>query len=154
MVKNLAEWSRAVRERDEKCRHCGTDQDLHAHHVLPKHSHPDLRLDLSNGITFCYRCQKREHEKNRPTRLRTERPRKKTLLKRLAEMESQASQVAALKLRIHELSQLVKHLEAKLLAQTLDPLQVKLTPGARPNIVINGRKRRLSLREISWLNIP
>ena len=69
-------------------------------------------------------------------------------------MESQASQVAALKLRIHELSQLVKHLEAKLLAQTLDPLQVKLTPGARPNIVINGRKRRLSLREISWLNTP
>ena len=88
MVKNLAEWSRAVRERDEKCRHCGTDQDLHAHHVLPKHSHPDLRLDLSNGITLCYRCHKREHEQKRKVRVRGENPRKSTLHKKIDELQA------------------------------------------------------------------
>jgi len=91
MVKTLVEWSKAIRERDKKCLHCGVDQDLHAHHVLPKHSHPDLRLELSNGITLCYRCHKKEHERKRPVRVRSENPRKTTMQRKMDELQKRIS---------------------------------------------------------------
>ena len=50
----LARWSKAVRERDDyTCQVTGI-RDVErnvAHHVAPRSRRPDLRLELSNGIT-------------------------------------------------------------------------------------------------------
>ncbi len=64
-VKNLAEWSKAVRERDGRCLDCGAAFGLVAHHVQPKSTHPELKLDLSNGKTLCAICHL-QHHKNHP----------------------------------------------------------------------------------------
>ena len=51
-------WSNAVISRDKAtCQHCGaTGVQLHAHHVKPYSTHPELRNDVANGITLCYAC--------------------------------------------------------------------------------------------------
>jgi hypothetical protein len=85
----LADWSRQVRERDGRCMDCGSVEDLHAHHIKPKSTHPDLKLDVANGKTLCYRCHKQEHERARSTRIRAKAPHRKTMLKRIAELELQ-----------------------------------------------------------------
>lgn len=81
----LSEWSRQVKERDAVCKHCGTAEDLHAHHVVPKSVAPDLALDVSNGIALCYRCHKRAHEGARLPRSRSDRPQRRTLQAQLAD---------------------------------------------------------------------
>lgn len=95
----LANWSRTVRERDGRCLDCGSVNFLHAHHVLPKCTHPDLKLELSNGRTLCYACHKREHERNRPVRPFREqgaiKPRRKTLELKIAALEEQVKVLTA-----------------------------------------------------------
>lgn len=56
-------WSRAVISRDKAtCQHCGaTDVQLHAHHIKEFAKHPELRWDVSNGITLCFRCHEKVH---------------------------------------------------------------------------------------------
>lgn len=51
-------WVNAVLSRDKAtCQHCGaTGVELHAHHIKSYKDHPDLRFDLDNGITLCYKC--------------------------------------------------------------------------------------------------
>lgn len=52
-------WRYDVYLRDGfACRHCGDDRggNLHAHHVKAFADHPDLRLDVDNGITLCEPC--------------------------------------------------------------------------------------------------
>jgi len=51
-------WSKSVMERDHyTCRWCGRKGgDLHAHHVRPFRDFPELRWELSNGITLCKPC--------------------------------------------------------------------------------------------------
>lgn len=53
-----AKWQNAVISRDNGvCQDCGaTNIELHAHHIKPYKSFPDLRYDVSNGITLCYKC--------------------------------------------------------------------------------------------------
>lgn len=87
-MKNLPEWSKAVKARDKKCQECGTDKDLHAHHIIPKAERPDLTLDLSNGKALCYRCHKQEHERNRTVRIRSENPHKATIAARLKALDA------------------------------------------------------------------
>lgn len=82
-------WADAVKARDGKCLDCGSVKDLHAHHVKPKSTHPELSLDVSNGKTLCYSCHKAEHERNRPPRVRSARPSRKTLERRIAYLEKQ-----------------------------------------------------------------
>jgi hypothetical protein len=55
-----AEWRRAVFERDDyTCRTCGArGVRLEAHHIKPYASHPELRLDVSNGIALCKGCHR------------------------------------------------------------------------------------------------
>jgi hypothetical protein len=53
------QWAYDVKMRDEFfCHHCGDDSggNLQAHHIKPFATHPELRLDLSNGITVCEAC--------------------------------------------------------------------------------------------------
>lgn len=58
-------WSTMVKERDgNKCTRCGSIYELHAHHVHSYKSHPDLRYEVSNGITLCAVCHRIEHRNN------------------------------------------------------------------------------------------
>ncbi len=58
-----AAWSRAVISRDKAtCQRCGaTEVQLHAHHVKPFVEFPELRWEVKNGITLCYKCHWSEH---------------------------------------------------------------------------------------------
>ncbi len=58
------QWRYDVMLRDRfTCRHCGDARggNLHAHHIKPFATHPELRLELSNGITLCKVCHKKVH---------------------------------------------------------------------------------------------
>lgn len=52
------EWRRQVLVRDDfTCQMCGArGGKLHADHILPYSSHPELRLSLENGRTLCIPC--------------------------------------------------------------------------------------------------
>jgi hypothetical protein len=95
MPSKLQEWSSKVKARDGKCMSCGSLNDLHAHHIKHKQSHPELMLDLSNGKTLCYRCHKAEHELNRPLRIRSNRPQRRTLEKRIAYLENFITEITS-----------------------------------------------------------
>ena len=58
-------WAAQVLLRDNAtCRHCGiSDVKMHAHHVLPWKQYPDLRTDVSNGLTLCVKCHRAVHSK-------------------------------------------------------------------------------------------
>lgn len=60
-------WRRAVFTRDDfRCRRCGKRSgDLHAHHIKPWKTHPDLRLDVNNGITLHEECHRLTHREMR-----------------------------------------------------------------------------------------
>lgn len=97
----IRQWSKEIRDRDGKCLECGRTEDLHAHHIKPRSTHPELSFELSNGKTLCYGCHKAEHERNRPVRVRSNKPQRNTL----------ARQNAYLLLRIEELKREVKLLK-------------------------------------------
>lgn len=131
-AKNLANWAEEVKERDGKCLHCGTDQDLHAHHKKPKSTHPELALDPDNGMTLCYRCHKAEHERMRAVRVRGEhKPRRKTLERKIAKLEST---VSALQSRVGDLAKKLAHSEREVIAALSAPKDrwvVGVTPRPR-----------------------
>ena len=61
----LREWVKKIKERDNySCQVCGKDvkygapQNCQAHHILDKKNYPELRTDVNNGITLCYRDHK------------------------------------------------------------------------------------------------
>jgi len=55
------EWRKSVKIRDEwKCKKCGTEKYLHAHHIIPWKNNELKRFDLDNGITLCRSCHKKE----------------------------------------------------------------------------------------------
>jgi len=67
-------WRREILKRDDfkcvecgleqgKCDHCGQSVFLHAHHIKPVSTHPELRFTLSNGMTVCRTCHAKEHKK-------------------------------------------------------------------------------------------
>lgn len=50
-------WSTAVFSRDGgKCQHCGSSEHLQAHHIKSFSEFPELRWEVSNGLTLCYKC--------------------------------------------------------------------------------------------------
>jgi 5-methylcytosine-specific restriction endonuclease McrA len=59
--KEYKDWRMSVFKRDFfRCQKCSTGNSrknkLHAHHIKPKSKHPDLILDIDNGITLCSNC--------------------------------------------------------------------------------------------------
>lgn len=63
--KEYEEWRFKVFERDKfSCRLCRDDQggNLEAHHIYNYSEHEELRLEVSNGITFCEDCHKEFHK--------------------------------------------------------------------------------------------
>lgn len=57
-------WSTMVKERDGKCTECGSVYDLHAHHIKSFKEYPDLRYDVTNGITLCADCHRKWHKEH------------------------------------------------------------------------------------------
>jgi 5-methylcytosine-specific restriction endonuclease McrA len=67
-------WRRDVYERDGfACQLCGDNRggNLNAHHIFAYAAHPDLRVNLDNGITLCELCHDRLHHK--PDSIRNKR---------------------------------------------------------------------------------
>lgn len=61
------DWRNAVLERDNyACQKCGDSQggNLRCHHIKPFSTHPELRFEVSNGITLCHVCHELEHFKS------------------------------------------------------------------------------------------
>lgn len=57
-------WRFDVFSRDLfTCQECGDAKggNLRAHHVKPFASHPELRFDVSNGVTLCDPCHDKKH---------------------------------------------------------------------------------------------
>ena len=51
------EWQNQVKERDgHTCRRCGFESNLHAHHIKPVKTYPELAFDIDNGLTLCGNC--------------------------------------------------------------------------------------------------
>jgi len=59
----LLQWRKAVKERDNyTCQMCGANDKMTvAHHKQPFALFPELRYDVSNGITLCYDCHEKLH---------------------------------------------------------------------------------------------
>lgn len=59
--KEYIDWRKAVFERDNySCVWCSKRGGiLHADHIKPFSTHPDLRMELSNGRTLCVPCHKK-----------------------------------------------------------------------------------------------
>jgi hypothetical protein len=51
-------WVNAVVNRDKAtCQHCGNSNvELHAHHIKSYKEFPELRFDVANGLTLCFKC--------------------------------------------------------------------------------------------------
>ena len=57
-------WRENILRRDGfVCRRCGKmipKHLLHAHHIKSQTNHPELKYRLSNGITLCFECHRKE----------------------------------------------------------------------------------------------
>ena len=55
-------FKKQVLKRDNKtCQKCGSNENLHVHHILSFINHVDKRYDIDNGITLCKKCHQQEH---------------------------------------------------------------------------------------------
>lgn len=59
-------WRNFVFERDNfTCQHCGDNKggNLQAHHIKSFADYPELRFEVSNGLTLCKPCHDKHHSK-------------------------------------------------------------------------------------------
>lgn len=51
------QFRRQVQVRDEfHCQKCGSNSNLHVHHILPWILYPNFRFHPHNGMTLCQSC--------------------------------------------------------------------------------------------------
>jgi len=63
--REYSEWRRQVFERDGfACQECGSNKEIHPHHIKLFSEHPELRYDVENGITLCSICHGVVHGMN------------------------------------------------------------------------------------------
>lgn len=57
-------WVKTVKNRDGwRCVECSSQDRLHAHHIKRWKDYPDLRYEVSNGVTLCHSCHEKAHGK-------------------------------------------------------------------------------------------
>ena len=55
-------WRKQVLSRDNYiCQHCGSNKELHAHHIIEWAKSKELRYDINNGLTLCRNCHEKHH---------------------------------------------------------------------------------------------
>ena len=60
---DLMNWSRKVKDNcNWTCQKCGSRENLHSHHLIPKALMPEYTLCLANGIALCSPCHKELHK--------------------------------------------------------------------------------------------
>jgi 5-methylcytosine-specific restriction endonuclease McrA len=60
-------WRKYILLRDNGvCRMCGSSNKLVAHHIIEAEFVPDLKFDISNGITLCKKCHIEIHKDKSP----------------------------------------------------------------------------------------
>jgi hypothetical protein len=60
--RTLAAWATQVKEAIPFCEWCYSEDNLEAHHILPKAKFPQYALDVKNGRTMCNYCHKMIHK--------------------------------------------------------------------------------------------
>lgn len=55
----VKQWREAVIKRDKVCKCCGGEKHLEAHHICSWKDYPDMRIDITNGVTLCKLCHHR-----------------------------------------------------------------------------------------------
>lgn len=61
----IAKWRKTVYRRDGyTCQHCGTNENLNAHHIREWADFPRLRFVVPNGLTLCETCHGAVHGKD------------------------------------------------------------------------------------------
>lgn len=63
--RKLKAWAISVKNRDVLCQHCGVYENLHAHHIKPKHQYPEIMFDLDNGVLLCHKCHANAHKNDK-----------------------------------------------------------------------------------------
>jgi len=59
----FTKWRKEIYKRDNyECKKCGANDSIFAHHILSWKDYPELRFELSNGITLCSVCHKKAHK--------------------------------------------------------------------------------------------
>lgn len=71
-------WSRQVVKRDMQCVECWAIDGLQAHHIKGWNESPELRYELSNGETLCWRCHHTRHP-NMPIELFERRSKRRVI---------------------------------------------------------------------------
>jgi hypothetical protein len=61
-IRTLNAWAVQVKEAVSFCEWCYSEDNLEAHHILPKAKFPQHALDLKNGRTMCNYCHKMIHK--------------------------------------------------------------------------------------------
>lgn len=63
-TKQYRVWRLAVLKRDKQsCKHCGSKQNLQAHHIKPFAKYENHRYKVSNGLALCEKCHRVEHKR-------------------------------------------------------------------------------------------
>ena len=65
----LKKWAADIKNRDECCIYCYSEDRLEAHHLLMKSKHPDVMYEMWNGITLCVECHRIEHKHERERKI-------------------------------------------------------------------------------------
>ena len=68
-IRQSAEYKQWIKDvfknNNYTCQNCGhAGGKLNAHHKKSFSKHPELRLDISNGITLCENCHRKWHKKH------------------------------------------------------------------------------------------
>jgi hypothetical protein len=64
--KEVRTWTKEVlKQYDNKCAHCGTTDNVQAHHIIQWSEIEETRTVISNGIALCAECHAEKHEKLR-----------------------------------------------------------------------------------------
>lgn len=54
-------WREVIVQRDVVCQSCGSENNLHAHHIITVKAAPLLATDTNNGILLCGACHAKAH---------------------------------------------------------------------------------------------
>ena len=59
--RTLQAWAAQTKDKTPFCEWCFSEDNLEAHHILPKSRFPQYALDITNGRTMCESCHKNCH---------------------------------------------------------------------------------------------